>query len=266
MTRKTSVWMLTAIASALTPGLTADLAAQSDTAAYTHSRCYKANPGKATELRELFNTVGRTLGEEGVKAGKFVAYNVLEAVTPRGRDNQCDFLANSRFEGYPSDISPSPDGALKRLRMEPHEIEKQLADAGYLVRSNLWRGVSEAGMGKEGAYVVIDLMKTKDRAAWEAMEDQVFKPAQELRIKAGDTLAWGAATLVMPRGTGLEYDAVAFNVFPDMKSTGKPARYRERLAEAHPGKSFDDLVAEVQASREIVRSGMYEVIVAVLPK
>ena len=150
--------------------------------------------------------------------------------------------------------------------MKQEDVLAQLSGAGYLVRSNLWRGVSESGVGREGAYVVIDLMKVKDRAGWEEMEDKVFKPAHALRIQDGDTLAWGAASLAMPRGTGLEYDAVTFTVFPDMKSTGKPARYRERLAKAHPGKSFDNLSTQVQATREIVESGMYRVMVAVMPK
>ena len=191
MMRTIYVWMAMGFVATLAPGVTGELAAQSDTASYTHSRCYKAHPGKVGELREFFDTIGRTLGEEGVKAGKFVAYNVLEANTPRGRDNECDFLANSRFDGYPSDISPGTEAATKRLRMEPEQIIKQLNDAGYLVRSNLWRGVSEAGAGKEGAFVVIDLMKTKDRAAWVELEDKIFKPAHESRIKDGETLGMG---------------------------------------------------------------------------
>lgn len=264
--RRTHVWTLVLAAAAFTPGLTSELAAQSGAVSYTHSRCYKANPGKVAELRDFFNSTARTLGEEAVKAGKLVAYNVLEASTPRGWDNRCDFIANSRYAGYPSNISLRTDGALKRLRMEPGQIGEQLTSAGYLVRSNLWRGVADAGMGKEGAFIVIDLMKTRDRTAWMEMEDKVFKPAHELGIKDGDTLAWGAAALVMPRGVGLEYDAVTFSVFPNMKSVGAPARSRQRLAKAHPGKSFDDLGAKVQATRDIVESGMCQVIVAVMPQ
>jgi hypothetical protein len=259
--------MMLALAASVASGLWAtDLSAQETQTSYTYSRCAKAHPGKMTELRAFFETTARTIGEEGVKAGSLVAYTVLEAVTPRGRDTRCDFIVNSRFPGYPSSLSPSFDAAMKKLRMESGQFFRQLDEAGYLVRTNLWRGVSEAGMGKEGAYIVIDLMKTKDRAAWEEMEDKVFKPAQQLRVKSGDALAWGAASLVMPRGTGLEYDAVTFSIYPDMKSTGTPPRYRQRLAEAHPGKNFDDLPAKVQATRDIVESGMYEVIVAVMPK
>ena len=98
-------WMTIVAAAAVCAGFgAADLPAQQEQTSYTHSRCYKAHPGKLAELREFFETTARTIGEEGVKAGKFVAYNVLEASIPRGSDNRCDFLANSRFTEYPSDV------------------------------------------------------------------------------------------------------------------------------------------------------------------
>ena len=150
--------------------------------------------------------------------------------------------------------------------MDTGQIRAKLGGAGYLVRSNLWRGVADAGMGKEGAYIVIDLMKVSDWTAWEDTERTVFKPMQELRIKDGDTQAWGAARLAMPRGTGLEYNAVTFNVFPDMQSTGKAPKYEARFAKAHAGKSFEDAIEKTLAAREIVQSGMFQMLVMVTAK
>ncbi len=239
------------------------LAAQQQPAIYAHSRCYKAHPGKLGELRAFFDQKARVLGETGVQVGKFAAYTVLEAVVPRGADNNCDFIATSRFVGYPSDLAPGSDEALKKLGMSQGELGESLQSAGYLFRSNLWRAVDYVGQGREGAYVVIDLMKTQDRAQWEELESSVFKPMQQARVDAGDLLGWGASALIMPRGTGLEYDAVAYNIFPDMQATGRRPGYVALFAKVHAGKDSGPVFEKTRSSRDIVSSGMYRVLVSV---
>ena len=73
-------WTTFAVVAAISLGLgSGEAAAQGEQTPYTHSRCYKAHPGKLLEMRQFFDATARTMGEEGVKAGKYVAYNVLEA-------------------------------------------------------------------------------------------------------------------------------------------------------------------------------------------
>lgn len=260
-------WMISFVLAAMPLGLYgADLPGQADTPGYMHGRCWKAHPGKSTELREFFDTVGRTLGEEAVKAGKLAAYSVIEARVPRGQEAMCDFIATSMFVGYPTDLQLMTDAAQKRLKMQPGQIGEKLNAAGYLVRTTLSRVVGSIGMGKEGAIVSVQTFHAPSASAYEDMVENEIQALAQARTDAGDTLGWGTAVVVQPRGTNQDFNASSYTVFEDMAAQGKRTDWVSLYAKAAPGKSWDDFLSRLRETREIVDTGIYVARVSVHAK
>lgn len=237
-----------------------------DEPVYTLSRCWKANPGRAADLQAFFDNDGRVLAQEAIKQGRIVGYSASQAVIPQGENARCDFLTSHRYVGYPSQLGIVTDEGMAKLKLKDGQLGQRVRPLGRIVDSGLFRMEAFAGMGEEGSYVMIDLMKTTNNADWVKAESEIFQPMQAARIKAGDLQAWSAHTMVMPRGADLEYNAATVNVQPDLKSFGKPARYRQVFESVHSGKSFNDASAQTQKSRTIVESNLYRAIVVIAPE
>ena len=244
----------------------ADMPGETDTRGFMYGRCYKAHPGKVTELREFFDTVGRTLGEEAVKAGKMGAYSVIEARVPRGRDSMCDFIATNRYVGYPSNLQLGTDAALKRLRMDQEQIGAKLGAAGYLVKSTLSQVVGSAGIAKEDAIVSLQTHHVPSRTAYEQMVETEIQAVAQARVDTGQTLGWGASIVAQPRGSDQDFNASSYTVFEDMVAQGRRTDWVSLYAKAAPGKSWEDFLSRLREARERVDSGVYVVRVLVAAK
>jgi hypothetical protein len=261
---KNFVWLAAALATALMPGVAINLQAQTDAPQYMYGRCYKANPGKVEELREFFDTVGRTLGEESVKSGMMAAYSVIEAQVPRGRDVKCDFIATNRYTAYPTELGFASDAALKRLKIKREDIGLKLRSAGYLVESTLSRIAGAAGTGKEGAVVTVQTFKAPQRNSYEEFLRTQLQPLAQARVDAGETLGWGSSVVLIPRGADQDFNASSWTLFEDLQAQGEPAAWEQHYAKAAPGKSWSDFVAANREQRERVDSGLFVVRVLVV--
>ena len=261
--RKNTVWMSAILATAFAPGVATEVRAQTDATNYMYGRCYKANPGKSAELREFFNTIGRTLGEEAVKSGKMASYSVIEARVPRGRDVMCDFIATNRYVGYPSDLQLMTDAALKRLKMKEGDVGDKLRAAGYLVQSTLSRVVGAAGGAKEGAVVRVQTFDVSQSSAYEDLVQAEIQALAETRVDAGEMLGWGTAVVLQPGGSNRDFDASSWSLFEDMSAQGKQPNWERHYAKSSPGKSWDDFVRRLLETRETVDAGLFAVRVVV---
>jgi hypothetical protein len=110
-------------------------------------------------------------------------------------------------------------------------------------------------------FVVLDYMKIAPgkEAEYVRLEQQVFKPLHQQRVKNKEMVAWGLYQVPFTADTHREYDYVTANVYDNIaatEATGLMATF-QRL---HPGKEGTSLIAQTGAARTTVRREIWQLI------
>lgn len=85
------------------------------------------------------------------------------------------------------------------------------------------------------------------------LEQKVWRPLHQARIKAGNGRSWSLYGVRFPSGTSTSRDFLTINVFDSMQEFDK---YGESLVkvlpQVYPNKSAEQLISEALATRDIV--------------
>ena len=104
---------------------------------------------------------------------------------------------------------------------------------------------------------VLELMHVKDNKYDEylAMEKSM-KALHKERVAMNNIVGWNLASLMYPSGTEKGFSYATVNFYPSVKEMGN-TRYGEAFQKAMPGQDVTKLVAQVYATRDIVRQEVY---------
>ena len=110
-------------------------------------------------------------------------------------------------------------------------------------------------------FVVLDYMKVAPGKAadYVRLEQQVFKPLHQQRVKNKEMVAWALYQVPFTADKHREYDYVTANVYDNIaatEATGMMAAF-QRL---HPGKAGTSLIAQTGAARTTVRSEIWQLL------
>ncbi len=252
------------VALVLTWAVASNMVQAQESSVFFHVACYKAQPAKALQFQEFLTTEGRRLAEAGVGQGQLVSWTASRVVIPRGEDADCDFTTARVYQGMPSSLELTTEDAFAQAKMNQADVWEKLNSMAHLVNTRLWRLVDSVGEMSEGDYYTIDLMHAPEVSEWEELETKVYKPVHEERDTSGGPIkGWSAYALVLPGGSGREFNVGTLNVLKDLKSFGAPAGYEAAFAKVHPGVNPDWIAERTEKARDIVQTILSQTIAKV---
>ena len=110
-------------------------------------------------------------------------------------------------------------------------------------------------------FVVLDYMKVAPgkEAEYVRLEQQVFKPLHQQRVKNKEMVAWGLYEVPFTADTHREYDYVTANVYDNIAAT-EATGLMPAFMRLHPGKAGTSLIAQTAAARVTVRHEIWQLL------
>lgn len=116
---------------------------------------------------------------------------------------------------------------------------------------------------KSPKYVQVDFMKVnpgKD-ADYLKVEQDLWKPIHQERIKQGLTKSWSLYGVQFPSGTDQKYGYVTINTFDQFSQLENPyGSFEKVFSKVHPGVKADEFMDRTEKSRNLVRSEVWVLI------
>ena len=152
-------------------------------------------------------------------------------------------------------IFPGKD--LNKVLMEANSLRTLVSSSLLQRQSSVY---PENGPG-DFKYLQLDFMKVKPGNDNEYLdvETNLWKPVHNEFIKAGSRVGWSLWGRVYPSGSGLNYQYVTVNYFADWSKIGA-ADFNAAFSKAHVGKDINALGERTNASRDLVKSELWEVV------
>jgi hypothetical protein len=112
-------------------------------------------------------------------------------------------------------------------------------ELSYLAGMDIWRLREKVGSATKGAYARINFDKVHPgmAAEWLDLESNGWKQLAEVAAKEHGT-AWRAASLAMPGGADLPYNAMTIDVFPSWAALGQGIPARAIWNKVHPNQDM----------------------------
>ena len=119
-------------------------------------------------------------------------------------------------------------------------------------------GLSVAGATPAAAqsqFVQVDYMKVApgQADAYLQVEQKMWKPIHEARVKAGNAVAWYLYRVVSPSGSQVDHNYATVAVYSSFEALENPYP-NELLAKIVPAQSMPEFTRKTLAARELVRS------------
>jgi hypothetical protein len=230
---------------------------------FSRDYCVKSKDGKGAEHAAFLRDVSSKLAKVRVDTGEYASYTVAQAVLPAGRSARCDYHIVIGYAGFPPE-APGPEKTeadMKKagLTMTREAMLAKRDDLSYLVSSDIWRWRERVGPSAKGNYARLNYYKVKPGATtdWVRMESTGWKQLAEAASKDHPGMGWRVATLAMPGGTALPYNAMTVDVFPSWEALGKGIPTRAIWNKVHPN---TDMTAYMDRLGEIVERPRIDIV------
>lgn len=111
----------------------------------------------------------------------------------------------------------------------------------------------------QGPFVTVDYMKVAPGQddAYLQVEQKVWKPIHEARVKAGNALGWYLYRVASPSGTSADHNYVTVAVYKSFEALENPYP-NELISKIVPAQSLPEFTKRTNAARELVRSETWE--------
>ena len=223
-------------------------------ALFAQDICVKVRDGKMQEYRAFLQNVTAKLAAVRVESGAYASYAIAQAVAPAGRSARCDYNLVTTYAGFPPDGPGAEQTAadMKKggIAMSREAMIAKRDELSYLVGIDTWRWRERVGRSAKGAVARINYDKVQSgmTGEWLSLESNGWKQLAEAASKEHGT-AWRVATLVMPGGENLPYNAMTIDVFPNWAALGKGLPAREIWNKVHPNSDMSAHLARLAAIR-----------------
>jgi len=222
---------------------------------FARDNCVKVRDGKWREYSAFLQDVTAKLAKVRVDSGAAASFTIAQAVAPSGRSARCDYHIVYTYTGFPPELPGAEQTAadLKKagISMTREAMLARRDELSYLVGVDIWRWRERVGQSAKGAYARINYDKVHANMGgeWLSRESNGWKQLAEEASKQYGT-AWRVATLAMPGGENLPYNAMTIDVFPDWAALGKGIPSRELWNKVHPNTDMAAHMARLAAIRD----------------
>lgn len=224
-------------------------------ALFARDVCVKVQHGKWQEYSAFLQNVTAKLAKVRVESGTYASFAIAQAISPAGKSARCDYHLVTTYVGFPPDTAGAEQTAadMKKagITMTREAMIAKRDELSTLVGVDTWRWRERVGPSAKGAVARINYDKVHSGmgAEWLSLESNGWKQLAELASKDHGT-AWRTATLVMPGGEDLPYNAMTIDVFPNWAAMGKGIPARELWNKAHPNSDMSAHLARLAAIRD----------------
>jgi hypothetical protein len=232
---------------------------------FARDYCVKVRDGKWQEYSAFLQNVTAKLAAVRVESGAYASYAIAQAVAPMGRSARCDYHLVTTYVGFPPDAPGAEqiaaDMKKAEITMSREAMVAKRDELSYLVEVDIWRWRERVGRSAKGAVARINYDKVHSGmgAEWLNLESNGWKQLAEAASKEHGT-AWRAATLVMPGGEDLPYNAMTIDVFPNWAALGKGLPAREIWNTVHPNTDMSAHMARLAAIRNRPRVDVVRIV------
>jgi hypothetical protein len=261
---------------ALLLGAAAALAQQPQRINYRVTNYFNVPQDKVAAMLDDARTTGRKLMQERIASGENITSWALlrtafRGVTPAINYN---YAITVDFDGAPRtpNVTTRDQVYRKATGMSFQEYNQKVNALRTNVGSVLYR-VEAAAPGsteKDGNYIAVTRWKiTQGRGGdYGNFVTNRLLPLNSLAVKEGRSVGWSASRVVSPGGGSAPFNAVLGNVVKDLAAAlpttaPTPNQGQTNFTKVFPGQNFAAFVDLGQALRTLVRTEMFEVMVAV---
>jgi hypothetical protein len=103
-------------------------------------------------------------------------------------------------------------------------------------------------------------MKVLDSPKYTEFERTVWRPLAEEWVKQGAMSGWIFATKMLPAGSDTVYTAYSADMFPSWQATFTSRPGRPIFEKVHPGKNYDEAMAEMSKMRSLAQRELWVVV------
>ncbi|MEM7374453.1 MAG: hypothetical protein AAF587_38020 [Bacteroidota bacterium] len=229
----------------------------------------KVTEGMNTEYLAGEQGVWKSIHETHVKKGVHHGWSLYQIVVPGGSEREYDYVTVTRFVGEKAVAEFMSgawyDEAAKTLTDKEKEEMMMTGKARKRVRSELSQfqgGVFGQAEQSLPRYLVVNYIKLKEGISsdqYRTVENEIWKPMHEARIKDGHMRGWFMTSLQLPFGSSMPYECGTVDQFDnleDMMTANLPAYF----AKTHPDKDVQKAFQRTSDARDIVKGDIWELI------
>lgn len=226
------------------------LSAQSLQGAYARVMYHKVAPGREADFERAMRDELKPL----YRAQRNVANWMLYRVHLTGTTDEYNYAAVSYHDAWAGAQEPGAwrDPALRKVEA-----------VGPMVRQALYARIDFVARQPPAPfkYAVLDFMKVKPGMVddYLKVEREDWKPLHQVLTNEGNRTGWTLWDYAIPGGTGSSHDFVTTMLFADYAKI-KEANDAEAFRKAHPNGDLAASVTRTRASRDVIRSEIWEVV------
>ena len=220
---------------------------------YVRDTCIKIKEGHEQEATAFLRDVTAKIAKVRFDAGIMASYTIAQAVEPVGRSARCDYHIVAGYNGFPPE-GPSPEQTSADMKkagisMTREAMIAKRSEISALVGVDVWLYRARVGKAQKGGYARINYDKIHPGmgAEWLNLESNGWKQLAEAAASEYST-GWRLASLAMPGGAALPYNAMTVDLFPSWEALGKGLPARDLWNKVHPK---TDLSAHLNRLSEI---------------
>lgn len=223
--------------------------------------------GKAEEYVWMENTVYKPIHQERINNGEIVAWHLYEVQYPRGADMEYDYVTITIFANFGSiDEGNTPFDELV-AEVHPDKTVDEVAgiaeETRKLVRSEAFKSVHRyPGTSYDPARtLLVDYMKVSpvNQHEYVRMENQIWCPLHQERIKRGIISGWELFELLFPGGLNYPYTYATTTGFEHWDQM-KDAWPDDIWSSVHSGASQTELEQRAHETRDLVSTQIWKLV------
>ena len=220
----------------------------------------KVNPEMRSDYLAL-EKAWKKIHTANINAGKYESWNLVRVVSPNGASSEYNFITRTRFKGEKAianyiENAAMPDNWQSLLTAEEIALVKRGNKIRTWVKSETWTLgdiiFPEGTEAKVSVFNYFDFKEGKGRRDHFKVEQEIWKPIHEARVKDGKLEGWVLTRMVMPSGSNMPYHDATVDLYDNIEQMMKdsPMPYFEKV---HPDKDVDKLLNETSATASLVR-------------
>lgn len=212
--------------------------------------------------------------KQRIAEGTQLAHVLMRVNYPNKTDQEYDYIAIDVYDDF-AHINLPREQMMATLfaafpNAKPDQMIKRFRASGDNMGSSVFFLQDEAFPGPGGVndddakFVVVNTMKVQEGngRAYRQMESDIFKPMHQADAKKGNRHDWLMLQRIMPYGSDYDDSYLTLDVFTSWLQMGK-AGISDVFAEVHPDKKPEEAWEKMGALRELKRSEVWEIVMAV---
>ncbi|MEX0724347.1 MAG: hypothetical protein WD357_04960 [Gracilimonas sp.] len=231
--------------------------------AYLNVDYLKVEAENYAEYEELIQSKWKPLYRNEIDEGKMTGWYFYRVAYPGGQAGDYNYVVITTFEELNSVVEAN-EHMRRTLAEMPDEVTMQNLDIATHQFSELWQteaGIMNTSGQKPGLYTVMNYMMVNPgkEAEYITLENDMARPLHEARIENGDMYSWRTYSLLKPGGTNYQYNFVTADYYEELNDI-EYGFTNDIIRSVMPGTDINKMFEAIYATREIVRSELWQLI------